>query len=428
MSMRIVHINTNDGDDGVGRAAYRLHLALRAAGVDSSMFVQRQTSAQAHVTRYRHPRTWRARLRQRLRSQTIKRSLAAYQETRPEGYERFSDDRTIYQKEVLTQMPQAQLIHLHSIADFIDYSSFFRGIANETNPIVWTLHDMEPFTGGCHYDFGCGRFTSGCGACPQLGSDNPKDLSHQVWERKERIFSQIPAHRLHIVALNQWMADEVAKSPLLNRFSRHIIPNGVNLEDFAPRPRNFARNTLGIPQEARVLLYVASSMKTRRKGFHILAQAVKSVERREDLFLLSLGSGQPNLEVHIPHLHIGSVYNDRLLSLIYSAADVFVLPSLQDNLPNTVLEAMACGTPVLASNVGGIPDVIQHGHSGILVPPADALELGQAIAQFLSDSKLVEKISSNSRKRIAEHFSQDLQAKKTLEMYQLLVLEPPHSA
>lgn len=415
--MRVVHINTNDGDDGVGRAAFRLHIGLRKLGVESYMFVQRSSSGDAYVIRYEYPRTLNSHLVRRLMQWRIQLDAAPYRMSRPQGYERFSDDRGIHRREVLQQIPQGDVYHLHSIADFIDYKTFFRGVPKEI-PIVWTLHDMEPFTGGCHYDFGCGRFTSGCGACPQLGSSSSHDLSRQVWRRKEEVFSQIPAHRLHIVALNRWMAEQVANSPLLGHFPLQIIPNGVNTDDFAPRPKIFARKVLGIPPEKRVLLYVSGSMKTRRKGFHLLAQALSTIQSHNHLFLLSLGGGFPNLKVPIPHQHIHSLHNDRLLSLVYSAADIFVLPSMQDNLPNTVLEAMACGIPVVAFDVGGVSSAIIPGKTGLLVPPANVTAFGASLVQLLEDNPLREKMSACCRNTVLKDFAINVRASQYLSLYE----------
>lgn len=415
--MKVVHINTNDGDDGVGRAAYRLHRGLQSLGVDSRMFVQRRFHPEGEVIGYRLPRTWRHRWLRRLRRWSMQRNASRYRLSRPQGYERFSDVHSLYQADFFSQLPNAQIYHLHSIAGFVDYPTFFGKLSNHST-IFWTLHDMEPFTGGCHYDFSCGRFAFGCGACPQLGSHKIKDLSHQFWLKKRDIYSQLPTQRLHLVALNGWMAEQALKSPIFNRFPVHIIPNGVEVDIFTPRPKKLARQVLGVPLEAHVLLYVAASMKTRRKGFHLLVEAMHMLQANRDYFLLSLGSGHPEIELRMPHLHLGSVSNDRLLSLIYSAADVLILPSLQDNQPNTILEAMSCGTPVIAFNVGGVSEVIQHGKNGILVSPISASGLCDAITRLLSDANMMRKISTNSRKCIVDDFNHVNSAKKLLEVYQ----------
>ena len=264
--MRVVHVSTEDIAGGAARAAYRLHTGLRRLGHDSSMYVFNRRSKDLHVTAFDASMDWTSRIRRRLRRERIARDFARYSTSRPAGFEIFSDDRSEYGDDFMKHLPPCDVINLHWIARYVDQEAFFSAVPKRT-PVVWRIADMNPITGGCHYDEGCGKYLDGCGACPQLGSDDADDLSRQVWERKREIFAGVEARRLHFVALNRWMASNLAKHPFLNRFPVTIIPNGLDTDMFAPRNRKFARETLGLPQDATIILFVASNVQIRYKGF-----------------------------------------------------------------------------------------------------------------------------------------------------------------
>lgn len=419
--MKVLHLSTYDLAGGAARAVRRLHKELYRLGVDSSMLVCESRSGDSTVHTFEPTMRLLGRLRRRLRRAQIARSLAPYQDVVPAGYEPFRTERSEYGADLVLQLLPCDLINLHWIVNFVDYESFFATVP-QTRPLVWTLHDMNAFTGGCHYDLGCGRYVSHCGECPQLASSTAEDLSYQIWERKQKIFARVDPSRLHIVTPSRWLADEVHRSPILGRFPISVIPYGLDLEDFAPRDRRSARDLLGVPQGAKVVLFVADGLETSRKGFSILAQTLMNYDAQpSDLFLLSLGHNKPSVDFRIPWLHLGFMNNDRLLSLAYSAADVFVIPSLQDNLPNTVLESMACGTPVVGFAVGGIPDMVQPGVTGMLVPPRDTVGLLAAILSLIHDEKTRREMSSNCRRIAVEEYSLELQARRYSELYKSLL-------
>lgn len=227
-------------------------------------------------------------------------------------------------------------------------------------------------------------------------------------------------NRLHIVALCRWMLELVKDSPLLSQFPVTLIPNGVDLEEFAPRDRRLAREVLGIPQGAQVVMFISDDVTNRRKGSSLLLQALSGLMQAHDLFLVSVGKGKLPVTGLIPCLHMGHVNNDRWLSLIYSAADVFVIPSLQDNLPNTVLESMACGTPVIGFAVGGIPDMVRAGVTGLLVPPYDVDGLCVAISDLLRDPARLAAMRDHCRRIAVEEYSRELQVRRYSELYKSL--------
>jgi glycosyltransferase involved in cell wall biosynthesis len=363
-----------------------------------------------------------SRLRRRIRREQISRSKAHYRNSRPEGCEVFSDDRSEYGDSLITHLPKYDVINLHWVAGFLDAQYFFSAIS-EQKRVVWTLHDMNAFTGGCHYDQGCGKYNDRCGACPQLGSDNKRDLSNQIWERKHAVFSRTPPESVHIVALNQWMAEKVKNSTLLQKFPITVIPNGLDVELFSPRDRYVARKALEVPNEAKVVLFVSDSLSNNRKGFGILVQALEALGDVKNIFLISLGRGKPAVEPSTPLLNLGHIENDRLLSLAYSAADVFVIPSLQDNLPNTVVESLSCGTPVVGFSVGGIPEMVRPGITGCLAPPEDVDSLRAGIVRLLNDTTKQKNMRANCRRIAVEEYSFEVQAGRYVNLYEQILDE-----
>jgi glycosyltransferase involved in cell wall biosynthesis len=285
---------------------------------------------------------------------------------------------------------------------------------------VWRLADMGAMTGGCHYDNGCGKFTARCGACPVLGSNREDDLSRQIWLRKHRALESIDTSRLHLVGTSRWITAEAKRSSLLGRFASTIIPNGLDIDDFAPRDKGFSRDTLGIPRDKKALLFVADSSAIKRKGFDQLAQAIEVLRDRSDLFLLSVGGGKP-MVADLPQLHLGRISNDRMLSVIYSAADVFVIPSLQESFGQTVTESLACGTPVVGFDTGGIPDMVRPGLTGYLAPVGNSAALASAIARLLDDPASAAAMSVSCRQIAVKEYSLAVQAESYLRFYEGLL-------
>lgn len=414
--MKVLHLNTYDVTGGAALATYKLHRGLRSLGHDSSMVVAYKKSTDPTVSAFVPRKDFKTRLFRRGRSEYIRREFSRYTATRPTGFELFSDDRSPYGSELARQLPPSDVIHLHWVAGFIDYRGFFAGVPSHV-PIFWRLSDMNAFTGGCHFDHGCGRQHTGCGACPQLGSSDERDLSRRIWKRKQAAFNALRPDRLHIVALNRWMAAEVRRSPLLGRFHLAVIPNGVETDVFEPRDSKLARDVLGIPQDANVILFAADAVTNRRKGFELLIQALKGLPDSLNAFLVSVGGGSPRMDNFIRHLHVGHLENRRLLSLVYSAADVYVVPSLQDNQPNTVLESMACGTPVIGFDVGGIPDMVRPGITGLLAPVEDVRAMRSAVVEMLLQPEKRKAMAAECRRVVLEEYTLDKQVCSYADLY-----------
>ena len=404
-------------------AAYRLHDGLRTGGHQSRMLVRHQFTSDSSIALFDPERNTLSRLKRRWRLARIRRDSARALAGRPAALDGFTDDRSAFAADMETGIPEADVLHLHWVAgQYLDYGEFFK-MAPARSPVVWTSHDMNAMTGGCHYDYGCGRFADECGMCPQLGSKSPEDYSHSIWLRKRDAFRQVDSRRLTIVAPSRWMSRQAARSPLLNRFPLACIPYGLNTDDFAPRDRACAREVLNLPTNTVVALFISDSIVNRRKGFEVLVDALAGLPRGGDnqILLVALGRNAPSSPIPVPYRYLGAFHDSRWLSLAYTAADFFVMPSQEDNLPNTVLESMACGTPVIGFDVGGIPDMVRPGVTGLLAPKGDVNGLRNAIVELIQNPALRSAMSANCRRIVLKEYTLELQARRYIALYEQLL-------
>ena len=423
--MRVVHFSTDDITGGAARCAARLHAGLRlVAGVKSTMMVDRKRGDESGIIAFRRPDGLLGRRRVKRRKRAIRESLDVYETTRPEGFEPFNPDESPYGTEPLEQAPGCDVVNLHWVARFLDVESLAAWLPPDL-PVVWTLHDMHLLTGGCHYDHGCGKFVTGCGACPQLGSTSAEDLSSIYWNRKRATFRGMAPRSIEIVTPSRWLADEARRSGVIpETMGVRVIPYGLDTELFAPSDREAWRKRHDIPADARVLLFVAQSVENRRKGFAHLSAAMAQLRDVPGLCLVSVGKGEPELPDSVNSRHLGEIRSDREMSGVYGMADVFCVPSLQDNLPATVLESLASGTPVAGFGIGGIPDMVRPGITGELAESATGEALASAIRRVLDGSR--EALRSRCREVAESEYSLDLQARRYVELYaELLHLQEP---
>jgi glycosyltransferase involved in cell wall biosynthesis len=416
--MKITHVSSADIRGGAARSTYRLHEALLRAGIDSTLYVLRKESDDPSVVQFYPPdrllpRVHRASYRLFLRRTGFDRSgLRAWNSSY------FSDDRAEHRSHVLAQLPTCDILHLHWVAGFVDYSYFFSHLPK--GPIVWTLHDMNPFTGGCHFDGGCGRFTRSCGSCPQLIGNGITDFSHECWTRKNRVYQALRPGNLHLVAPSQWLAREVRRSSLLSSHPVTVIPYGLDTDVFQPRDSRVARDVLGLRQDSKVILFLVDWASEARKGLPQLVEALSAISDESKVCLVVLGNGRADLPPRLSKVRLEYVQSDRLLSIVYSAADVFVLPAIQDNLPNTILEALACGLPVVAFSTGGIPDLVRDGVEGRLVPCGNTTALRDALLHVLNNEDVRRSMSVNARSRAVQEYKLEIQAQRYFDLYRSL--------
>jgi glycosyltransferase involved in cell wall biosynthesis len=252
-------------------------------------------------------------------------------------------------------------------------------------PTLWTLHDMWSFTGRCAYSGGCGRFVSGCDASCPTPAEYPALTPGRIadaWAERKRLFASLRG--LAGAAPSRWLAAEAGKG-LWSGHRLEVIPNGLCLDTYRPRDRRLAREAVGIPQEGLTLLIAAEDLSSPRKGGALLAEALRQVTP-VPATLLALGGGSlPPVPAGIQVRRLGFVSDDRLKSLVNSAADLYVHPATEDNLPNTLLESIACGTPVVGLPAGGVPEVVRHGVTGWLAERRDASALAVALSAALSE-------------------------------------------
>jgi glycosyltransferase involved in cell wall biosynthesis len=331
----------------------------------------------------------------------------------------FSQAQTVRGYHIPDAIPDADIYNLHWINGFIDPLPFFE---NVQEPVVWTLHDMNPFTGGCHYNMGCRRFEDRCGRCPQLGSSQEKDLSRKVWKRKNRSYRKHAIKKsLEVVADSRWLADEARKSRLFRNVSVQTIHYGLDERTFRPRSTEGLRSGFEIPQDHCIVLFVAQSTENHRKGFGLLAEALGSLEQQDGVTLLSIGGEQPELETALPHLHLGTIESDLLLSVFYSFADLFVIPSRQEAFGQTAMEAMACGTAVVGFDAGGIPDMVRPNETGWLAEVGDVRSLRQTIDQALADENKRERMGRRGREVVENEFTLERQARDYKQLYRQII-------
>ena len=433
--MRIIHISTHDRTGGAALAANRLHRAILRQGQDSVMCVFHQARYDPSVIKFvskfgkeklgirkraiRYLNNHLDLIRPIFGLKTTKSpgllDYGYYFDSKPEGYELFSDGKSAIGMELMKQLPYSDVVNLHWVSHFLDFNSFFERISSYTK-IVWTMHDMNAFTGGCHYDMGCSRYLQNCGKCPQLGSNIENDLSRHVLQYKRKLFNKLDREQLTFVSPSHWLK-EAASNSIIARFPIKTIPNGLDIDEFAPRDRSVVRQVFGIPQKAGVVLFLAESVNNHRKGMQVLIKALHGIKKYDDIFLLAVGDNKSPLDLNFNHLLIEPISNDRLLSLIYSAADVFVIPSLQDNFPNTIIESLACGTPVIGSNVGGIEEAIKDGVNGFLFPKENIQTLRNLISEIFANKEKLENLRKNCRDIAIENYKSELQAKRYIALY-----------
>lgn len=399
--MKVLIVNTT-ASGGAAIAALRLHMALLKEGVDSKFLTMRWSNNNLpKVFRYENIQSalWKKILYKfrLLETKSMKnhKSIRSLNGT----YEIFTFPVTDYNILEHKLVQQADIINLHWVANFLDWPSFFKGI---NKPVVWTLHDMNPFQGGFHY-----------AEDRQRNKQVFSALDNKLLEIKR--LSLDNSTNISIVTPSKWLMYESRKSAILGGFPHYHIPNSLDFDIFKPYQESFAREVFSLPQHKRVFLFVSESMSNHRKGIDLLMGALEILERKFNLVAVAIGR-KPEDETKFKGIHfLGVIQDERLMALAYSSADAFVLPSREDNLPNVMLEALACGTPVIGFNVGGISDAIQHGVNGLLANEISASSLAAAIEDFILGNM---SFSHDAiRASAIKKYSNKVQAQEYVELY-----------
>jgi glycosyltransferase involved in cell wall biosynthesis len=404
--MRVVNLSTECGPLGGGafRASYKIHRALRAQGIESSVLTLSSSSEDPdmHVVGQATPVD---RLRRAI-GQKVEALVSRYASPAP-GYLWTSGLVGPLQIEKHPDVASADAIILYWVCDGFLSTARIGKLLDLGKPVVWRLSDMWAFTGGCHYSAGCERYRERCGRCPQLRSSREMDLSRLGWEKKHSAWR---TSDLTVVCPSTWLANCVRQSSLLGGVDVRVIHTGIDISLFRPFDRRAAREFLGLPLDAHIVLAGASGMSysAGRKGTSHLVDVISLARSRiPDLHIVVFGTSRK--PEGIPGTALGIIRDERLLALVYSAADLFISTSLEDNLPNTVLEALACGLPIVAFGIEGVLDAIRDGDTGLLSPPADIEALASQIELCLLDDERRQVMGRNARDDAVARFDANRQ-------------------
>ncbi len=320
---------------------------------------------------------------------------------------------------------EADVIHLHWInAGFLSLRSLGE-LLQMGKPVVWTFHDMWPFTGGCHYALDCREYTRECGTCPYLKRPGKRDLSHRLWKKKEKLFR---SSEVTVITPSSWLQECVKASSLLRHWEVTTIHNPVDPDLFKPRGREESCAKLGLDPSKKYILFGAATMKNVLKGFNYFLEAIRILaedpETPGDVEILLFGKtrGDVSRAFPLPARNIAFVQSVHTMVDLYGAAHLFVIPSLQDNLPNTIIESMLCGTPVVGFRTGGIPEMIEHKVNGYLAAGKSSADLASGMKWILSRDSY-EDLSAETRRIALERFSWEASVEKHLDLYSKLLNE-----
>jgi glycosyltransferase involved in cell wall biosynthesis len=416
--VNITLVSTFDLNGGAAQAAHRLHRALRGRGIASQLLVNRRDSDDPDVVRV-VPTSAEDTAMWATRYAAIRAEEDVYPVLKAHRFSPFHGERAPSAAQWLDRLQTADVINLHWVRGFVDWEAFFPS-QPATRPVVWTLHDLNPFTGGCHYAGGCTGFTDSCGRCPVLGSDAGDDLSAQVLHRKRAVLarSQMP---LHLVAPSRWIAKEAQRSSLFAAQPLEVIPNSLDLDRFRPFDREAARAELGLPPGSIIMLFVAHLLDDRRKGLHRLAAALRLLGPVPGLEVVAVGMGTPAFDAPVPLTVRPFQASSACIARFYAAADLVVVPSDQDNLPNTVLEALACGRPVVAFPVGGVPDMICDGETGLLAHGFSDADLSEALVRALQARPRWLALGETARRQVERENAPEVQARRYAALFERVV-------
>jgi glycosyltransferase involved in cell wall biosynthesis len=406
-SLSVLHISENDRFGGSGRSAYRIHSNLRRLGVRSRMLVHSKTTTDedVDVISSRHQRFF-----DRLSYHFFERLSLQYVF--------YPSSFLLVRHDWFRQANVVQLFNTH--ANYFSHTAL--PLISRFRPVVWRLSDMWPLTGHCTHSFECERWKTGCGSCPIL-SDYPQlqwDTTAVLWKIKKSVYAHSD---INVVAPSKWIAEVAQQSPLLGRFSIHRIPNGVDTSVFRPVNKQAARKLIGVDQGKRIILFSSHLIMNPHKGGIYMREALSRLAETLDIdnvLVLIVGRGaeswkqQLRFEVKL----MGHITDDKFMAAVYSAADMFVLPTLADTFPNGVLESMACGTPPITFNVGGCPELVRHMETGYLAAHKDVGDLANGMKLLLKDKELGEKLGQRAVQVVGQEYTQELEGNRFKALYQ----------
>ncbi len=413
--MRVLIVNTSEMTGGAAIAANRLKSALNNNGVKAKMLVGDKVTDDITVVGLGHRllRRWRF----------LYERWCIFCHLHFSRNHLFEIDTAQCGSDItrLPEFKEADVIHLHWINQGMLSLRTIRRILESGKPVVWTMHDIWPATGICHCTLTCRRFEHQCSNCRLLpGGGSRHDLSARVWRRKKNILSR---YHIAFVACSKWLAGEARKSTLLREQKVFSVPNTIDTHVFCSKDRTESRTLLGLPEGKKFILFVSQRVTNELKGMKFLVDACHTLakehpEMLDNTAVLVLGGHSDEMAgaFDFPVYTLDYTSDVRRLVAIYNAADVFVLPSLSENLPNTIMEAMACGVPCVGFNVGGIPEEIDHRHNGYVAKYRDEADLAKGMYWVLYETDY-EELSLNAQRKVAQCYSQNAVAMKYIDIY-----------
>ena len=420
--MKVTLINTSDAGGGAPAACLRLLKALQTQKVDAKLLVQYKKTDAASVEGIVTG------LFSKLKAKfdfLCERLPFIFFHERDKSV-RFAFSAANAGKSIKNEalVKDADILHLHwTNSGFLSITDL-KELVDTGKPIVWTLHDMWTFTGGCHYSGACNHFINRCGDCYFLHDEEPNDLSYQGWLRKAAMYAN--AQNITFVACSSWLAGVARNSSLLKNFPVTSIPNPIDTDIFAPVDQLEAREKWRINPFAKVILFGAANINDRRKGISYLVEALNAfTDHCPDRGLIEVVIFGKNNHFDVEQLpfrvtQLSTITSQDELAEVYGLADVFVLPSVEDNLPNTVMESLSCGTPVVAFNTGGIPEMVEHLKNGYLAEYQSAKDLAKGIFEvlYIADAK---EMAFNARDKVLTDFNNEKVARQYMEIYSSII-------
>lgn len=417
--LKVVHLNTYDGNGGAGRACLRLNRALLSQNIDSKVIVHYKFGKNPQIGDFNTnliQKAWTA-ATILLERAWAKRYLKAVKT--PFSFAWFGRS-VIHHPDV----KNADIIHLHWVNHGFLNPRHIAEIAKLNKPVVWTFHDSNAFTGGCHVRYTCDHFERECGDCPLLKNASPNDYSRRIWEQKNKAYQKV---LFDIVAPSGWMKSSILKSSLLKERTIKQIPNTLETDIFKPYDKTEAKGKAGLPEDKFILLSgFMPSRKDMHKGTGYLMESLELLkgrlgEKADQVELVIFGNRDDKNLPDFPFktTFLGKISDDERLALCYAAADAFLIPSLEDNLPYTVMESLSCGTPVIAFTTGGIPDMVRHEKNGYLATYRSSESFADGMEWVINHPDR-EQLNQNARQTVMDKFSEQIIAQKHIDLYKQL--------
>jgi glycosyltransferase involved in cell wall biosynthesis len=393
--LNVLHISESDAAGGAARTAYKVHRGLKEQGHASRMLVGRKVTADGDIRRIKRNDAWRA----------ADRACGELLDRLDLQYAFYPSSFGVARDPWFRAADVVQLHNLHG--SYFSYTAL--PVLSRTRPIVWLLQDQWAYTGHVAYSLDCERWRHGCGSCPYL-AEYPRlerDTTALLWRLKRAVYER---SRLTIIVPSRWMLELARSSPLLARFPMHRIPHGVDTDVFRPLPKDEARRRLGLPAGRALVLFSASDLNEPRKGLHLLE---KALSRMDDPPLLAL-AGAGEIPRRVETAWLGSIGDDEVLAQAYSAADVLAVPTVADALTQTAIESIACGTPCVAFDRGGVTDVVTH-ETGYQARFGDVDDLARGLLVVLQDH---DRYAARCREIAEQEFTVELQVRRYVELYE----------